>query len=167
MNGNASLERRILTALIAICLAVATSFAGGGFAATAAPPDDVHDVLTFEAGTWCPFALEIAVDGKAKAIEIGTGMLITTSPGLFATLTNLEKPANQVTMNITGSFRITTNPDNSVTYVVTGRNLLYDPIGVGLVLVRGNFTWTFGPDGNPLAALEGTGLVEDVCSMIE
>jgi hypothetical protein len=50
------------------------------------------------------FPLEIALSGKSKTIELSDDRFIFLSPGLEATLTNLDDPSNSLTLNITGSF---------------------------------------------------------------
>ena len=94
------------------------------------------------------------------------GNLIFTSPGLDATVTNLTDPTKQVTLNITGSFHVSPTSDGGSLFVVTGRNLLTDPIA-GVVLAVGNFSFAFDASGNltqPLTKQGGT--LTDLCALL-
>ena len=71
-----------------------------------------------------------------------------------------------MTLNITGIFHVTTEPDGDVVTVATGRNALLDPIA-GFVLTQGNFTYTFDADGNLIAPLSGRGRVTDICALVD
>jgi hypothetical protein len=94
-----------------------------------------------------------------------SGRFIFTSPGLKATLTNLDDPSKQVTLNITGAFHQTTEPDGSIVTVSTGRSLLGDP-QTGFVLAIGNFSFVFDGEGNLIQPLEGQGQLIDACALI-
>ena len=117
----------------------------------------------------CSFPIQLDLSGKAKTIELPDGSAIMTSPGLFVTVTNLDTPENQVTLNITGTFHETTNPENGeVTTVVSGRNLLLDP-EAGTVIAIGNFSFVFDAEGNLIQSFEdtdGKGQVIDVCALL-
>src|SRR5215216_3217036 len=70
----------------------------------------------------CSFPIQLDLSGKGKVITQPDGSRIITSPGLFVTVTNLDTPENQATLNITGTFHETTNPENGeVTTRITGR----------------------------------------------
>lgn len=113
----------------------------------------------------CDFPVLIAPSGKGKTIELPGGRTIFTSPGLKATLTNLDNPENQVTLNVTGSFHQTIQENGDVETVATGRSLLYDPVA-GLVLTNGRFTYVFDAEGNLIQPLNGKGQVTDVCNLL-
>ncbi len=90
-----------------------------------------------------------------------------TSPGLSATVTNLNDPTKQVTINITGSFHVSPTADGGQLFVVTGRNLLTDPFA-GVVLAIGNFSFAFDANGNltqPLKMQGGT--TTDLCDLLK
>ena len=103
--------------------------------------------------------------GKGKTIELRGDRSIITSPGLDATVTNLDNPSKRVTLNITGVFHQTTKGDGSLVAVVTGRNLLFDP-DAGFVLAIGRFSFVFDASGNLIQPLRGKGQLIDVCALI-
>ena len=53
-----------------------------------------------------------------------------------------------MTLNVTGSFHDTINPDGSITSVATGRSLLTDPVTEGLELVIGRLSYVTDAEGN-------------------
>ena len=133
--------------------------------AAANPPEDVDQSITIPAGGGCAFGVEIVLSGKGKTIELPGARLILTSPGLDATLTNLDDPSKQVTLNITGAFHQTTKQDGSVVTVSTGRSLLLDP-QAGFVLAIGHFSFVFDAGGNLIQPLAGKGRLIDACALI-
>jgi hypothetical protein len=115
----------------------------------------------------CAFPINIASQGKGKTIVFPKGNMIFTSPGLGATVTNLIDPTKQVTINITGSFHVSTTSDGGSLFVVTGRNLLTDPFA-GVVLAIGNFSFAFDANGNltqPLTMQAGT--LTNLCDLLK
>jgi hypothetical protein len=141
---------------------------------TAAPNDNSpvpvdEDPILIEPGAdfgSCAVDIEIVLHGKGKIIDFPKrNRVITTSPGLNATVTNLADPSKRVSLNITGAFHETTEPDGSVVTVYTGRNLLLDP-ELGLVLVIGNFTFTVEADGDMIGPVQQGGRLIDVCQML-
>jgi hypothetical protein len=125
-------------------------------------PDDPNPPLPGH----CSFPIQLDLSGKGKVITQPDGSAIITSPGLFVTVTNLDTPENQVTLNITGTFHETTNPENGeVTTRITGRNLPFDPVR-GVNLTKGNFSFVFDAEGNLLQSFEGKGQVIDVCELL-
>ena len=128
-------------------------------------PQDVNETVPLPPGTACPFEVELLLIGKTKTIEHRGDRSIITSPGLNATLTNLDNPSKQVTLNITGAFHETTKQDGSVVTVVTGRNLLLDP-DAGFVLAIGRFSFAFDASGNLIQPLNGKGQLIDACALI-
>ena len=113
----------------------------------------------------CSFPIQLDLSGKAKTIELPDGSAIMTSPGLFVTVTNLDTPENQVTLNITGTLHETTAENGDVTTRITGRNLPFDP-EAGVNLTIGNFSFVFDAEGNLLQSFEGKGQVIDVCALL-
>jgi hypothetical protein len=116
----------------------------------------------------CSFPIQLDLSGKAKTIELPDGSAIMTSPGLFVTVTNLDTPENQVTLNITGAAHQTTAENGDVTTKITGRNLPFDP-EAGVNLTIGNFSFVFDAEGNLLQSFEdtdGKGQVIDVCALL-
>lgn len=119
---------------------------------------------TFDDPGVCAFPLLIEFSGKAKTIELGEGRTIFTSPRLTTTITNLQNQ-NQETLGITGAFHQTILANGDVVFVVTGRNLLFDPFA-GLVLAIGRFSFVFDAEGNLIQPLEGTGRQVDICDLL-
>jgi hypothetical protein len=160
---------RLLVASL-VLLVCATVHRGQLSAQNGTPPGNVS--LTFDVNVGdpfgsCAFPIRISAQGKGKTIQLPSGNFISTSPGLDATVINLDDPTNQVTLNITGSFHVSTDPDGSTLFVVTGRNLLADPIA-GIVLAIGDFSFAFDAAGGliqPLTAQGGT--LVDVCALIQ
>ena len=115
----------------------------------------------------CSFPINISAQGKGKTIVLPKGNMIFTSPGLDATVTNLMDPAKKVDLVITGSFHVSPTSDGGSLFVVTGRNLLTDPLA-GVVLATGNFSFAFDANGNltqPLKMQGGT--ITDLCALLK
>jgi hypothetical protein len=133
------------------------------------PPKDPTAPPTSTASFGCTFPLFFEVTGKTKTIELPDGSFIVTSPGLYATVTNVVT-GEALTFNITGSTHGTPRPDDSgiVDYVITGRNLALDPFGV--FLNKGRFTYTLDEsDPNNIEIVtpqEGKGQAIDVCELL-
>ena len=117
----------------------------------------------------CSFPIQLDLSGKGKVITLPDGSAIITSPNLFVTVTNLDSPENQVTLNITGTIHQTTAANGDVTYRITGRNLPFDP-DAGVNLTIGNFNFVFDKNGNLIKSFEdtadGKGQVIDVCELL-
>lgn len=145
---------------------IALSLTMGLFLATAGakgPPTDVD--VTIPLDDVCSFPVLLELSGKAKTIELPGGRTIYTSPGLHGTVTNLDNPERQETLNITGTFHQEILASGDVRTVVTGRNLLTDP-EAGFVLARGKFSFVFDDEGNLVQPLAGKGRLADVCMLI-
>ena len=137
-------------------------------------PTDASQTFIIDAGDdtvlggSCAFNMRVDVSGKAKTIELPNGAFVFTSPGLDATITNLEN-GEQATFNVTGSFHQTTAENGDVTTRITGRNLPFDP-DEGVNLTIGNFSFVFDKDGNLIKSFAdppvGNGQVIDVCELL-
>jgi hypothetical protein len=158
---DASLHHRLIVCVLAVALAL-TMAVMLPRATSAAPPEpfDFTEVVEGE----CDFPVLLEVSGKEKVIEFDGNTLIT-APGLRATLTNLDEPTNQVTLNITGTVRVQEQANGDVVYVFRGRNLLYGP-DVDLILTIGRFTGTETAEGE-FSPLTGNGRIIDVCALLE
>lgn len=131
------------------------------------PPQDDTDP-TSPASFGCNFPVHIEATGKAKMIELPDGGFILTSPGLDATVTNVDT-GEAVTFNVTGStFASAPDENGIVDYVITGRNLAFDP--AGLFLNEGRFTFSLDEsDPNNIRIVtpqEGKGQAIDVCALL-
>jgi|SRR5215204_55089 len=154
-------------ALLALSLAPVVQAQGQGGA-----PKDVDETLfPIEPGAFpgtCDFTVGLEQSGKGKTIMLPDDKgLILTSPGLDATLTNLDNPEHpQETYNITGSVHVSTDPETGdVTTVLTGRNLAIDP-EAGFVIAVGDFSFVFNEQGELIQPLEGSGQLIDVCEAL-
>jgi hypothetical protein len=141
------------------------------------PPEDVNpdsEPIFINAGDntllggSCAFDMRLDLSGKAKTIELPNGAFVFTSPGLDATITNLEN-GEQATFNITGAFHQTTAENGDVTFRITGRNLPFDP-DEGVNLTIGNFSFVFDENGTLIKSFAdppvGNGQVIDVCALL-
>jgi hypothetical protein len=129
-------------------------------------PDDVADSFPVEG--ICAFPVLVELRGKAKAIALPGGSTLFTSPGLTATLTNLDDPSKQETLGITGAIRETALENGDVELVFTGRNLIidFDPVA-GFVITAGQFSVAFDAGFNVTRPLSGNGRVINVCTLLE
>jgi hypothetical protein len=125
-------------------------------------PTDVD--VSFTGEGFCTFAVLFHFTGKTKTIELPGPRTIITAPKAVATLTNLDNQ-QQETFGITGAFHQETLTNGDLVTVVTGRNLLFDPIA-GLVLAIGRFSFVFDAQGNLIQPLQGKGQLIDVCDLL-
>jgi hypothetical protein len=134
-------------------------------AVAAGAPTEV-DPTPFEipAGVFCDFAFRVDPAGKSKAIALPDERMIFLSPGLTWTLTNLDTQ-KQVTFRIPGAFHVDTLENGDVVTVVTGRNILGDPIA-GLVLAMGHFSFVFDNTGTLIQPLQGNGRLLALCELL-
>jgi hypothetical protein len=156
--------KKMFRSVLAV-LALGLAFGRLSVAAPNRPQDVDQTPILLPAGVGCAFGVEIVPSGKTKTIELPGDRLILTSPGLDATLTNLDDPSKQVTLNITGAAHQTIEGDGSVVTVVTGRNLQLDP-QAGFVLAIGHFSFVFDAGGNLIQPLAGKGRLIDACVLI-
>jgi hypothetical protein len=145
-------------------------FPGELSAQNGTPPQNVTSSMDVFPGAEfgsCTFPINVSSQGKGKTIVLPKGNLIFTSPGLDAVVTNLTDPTKQVTLNITGSFHVSTTPDGGSLFVVTGRNLLTDPFA-GVVLAVGNFSFAFDANGKLTQPLKMQGgHLTNLCELIK
>lgn len=158
---------RIRSALFVVLGLMATNLPLLGQNPNGGPPEDATGGEAIELPTGCTsFPISISVvRGKLKEIILGDRSIFI-APGQQATITNLDEPTKQVTLNITGSFHVTTMADGSQVYQVTGRNLLWGGTLETLTLTLGDFTFTLDSKGNETKRLDGNGQRLDVCAMI-
>ena len=91
--------------------------------------------------------------------------MIITSPGAFATVTNLSN-GEQATFNVTGSSHKSILENGNVKTVMTGRNLALDPVA-GTFVSMGHFTFVNNPsDTVNVIPVSGTGRMIDVCALL-
>jgi hypothetical protein len=152
-----------LSVILALTMAASAAFAQGG------PPEPVDETpFLIEANDprfpgACDFPVELVQSGKSKEIVRPNGDVLTTSPSLDATLTNVDT-GEQVTFNITGTVLRTTLENGDVKTVFRGRNLGIDPVA-GMVIAIGRFSFIFSDD-ILVQPLEGKGRLIDVCEVL-
>lgn len=113
----------------------------------------------------CSFPMQLDVSGKTKTIYQGNGGMIITSPGAFATVTNLAN-GERATFNITGSVHKSTLANGNVKTVMTGRNFALDPVA-GTFVSMGRFTFVNNPtDTQNIIPVSGKGRMIDVCALL-
>ena len=105
------------------------------------------------------------MSGKGQTVALPGDRFIFTSPGLTATLTNLDH-GNQETLNITGALHQSTLANGDVETVSTGMSILGDP-EAGFVVAIGNFSYVFDKKGKLVQPLSGEGQLIDVCEALE
>ncbi len=159
--------KRIVVAAVSVILAliVAVPIAG---AARQEPPFPVEQNFVLEPGAVfgnCDFPIQFELSGKGQTLALPGDRFIFTSPGLTATLTNLDN-GNQETFNITGAFHQSTLENGDVVTVSTGRSILGDP-EAGFVVAIGNFSYVFDKKGKLVQPLSGEGQLIDVCEALE
>lgn len=125
-----------IAAMLFPSILLAPALAGGS------PPVTVTTSVDLPANFFrpgaCLFPIRVDQSGKAGIITLPNARFIFTSPGLVVTVTNLSDPTKLVTLVATGAFHQATAADGSVTTVVTGRNVLGDPVA-GFVVAIGTF----------------------------
>ena len=165
-----------LIALLALALAAPAVLAqGNGGAPTGGvisegvlPAQDPNAPDTDLASLGCDFDLGYLVTGKTKTITKHDGETIVIAPGQNATLTNIES-GETVTYNVTGVlFGSAPDQNDVVYYVMTGRNVGFDPAGTFLNIGRFTFaldttTGELHPIVEPQA---GKGQAIDICEVL-
>jgi hypothetical protein len=161
---------RIALAVVATSAVLAGAILPARPVAGGSPPEPVSGSLDLPADAFrpgaCPFPINIEQAGKAGTIALPGGRYIFTSPHLTITVKNLSDPTKIVTLVAPGAFHQTTAADGTVTTVVTGRNVLGDPVA-GFVLAIGTFSFATDAQGNLLQSLDGKGQLIDICALIE
>ena len=112
-------RRLALTLFVAALMSLLT-----GQLSTAFTPVDENPIVIETGAEFgsCAVDIEIVVHGKGKEITFPKrNRVITSSPGLTATVTNLPDPSKQVSLKVTGAFHIATEPDDRAVTVFTGR----------------------------------------------
>jgi hypothetical protein len=113
----------------------------------------------------CDFPMQLEISGKTKTIHQVNGGVIITSPGAFATITNLAN-GKHATFNITGSAHKSALENGNVKTVMTGRNFAIDPVA-GTVITIGRFSFVNDPnDTTNVVPVSGKGRMIDVCALL-
>jgi hypothetical protein len=152
--------------LLAACLILAAlgppaaelSRAGNGH-----PPSPFTQTVTFPG--ICGFDVQATITGKEGVINHPGGGMIVTGPATFGTFTNLSDPTKNVTLSMTGVFHISSDQDGNTIVKVTGRGVAEDP-SFGLLLLIGEHTLVFDPQGNIISGPTGNGQIINICQLI-
>jgi len=160
--------KRILLMMVGILLALVVAAPMVSAQSNGGKPTHVdEEPIDLDSGAVfgnCDFPVRLEYSGKAKTLQLPGERFIFTSPGLTATLTNVDS-GKQETVVITGAFHQTTLENGNVVTEATGRNLLGDP-EAGFVIAVGNFSYAFDAEGNLIQPLEGEGQLIDVCTLL-
>jgi hypothetical protein len=158
-KGGHIMRRFIATAIISVLGAAMPAEC----AAAGEPPTSAD--ATFTQTGLCTFPVLFELSGKAKTIMLPGGRTLMTSPGLHATLTNVDAPENTETFVITSAFHMSVLDNGDMVTVTTGRSLLFDPVA-GFVLAIGRFSFVFDAQNNLVQPLSGEGQLIDVCELL-
>lgn len=154
--------------LIAACLALTALGPSAAVLSRAdsgrgSPPGGINQTFTLRGV--CGFDVQVVVTGRSGVINLPSGGLILTGPDLYGTFTNLSDPTKTVTLNITGSGRISFDQNGDVVAMESGRNAVWDP-SLGLLLLVGDFTLVYDSNGNLISGPTGNGQITDICALI-
>ncbi len=115
----------------------------------------------------CDFPFSLDLSGKGKTIELPDGSLILTSPGLDVTVTNLDKPENQATFNITGSVhQRSTSGERERRDGDDWQELRHRSGGWHHGCNRDGISFVFDANGNLIQPQTGKGQRIDVCELL-
>lgn len=133
-------------------------------AATAAPPD--REPLLLEDGELegaCPFLVGIEILANKEYVTFFSDGRILVTGKLFVRLTNAEKPANTITLNISGAAIITSSER------WLGRNLIFlfpgDVGGPDMLLTTGRVDIVRAEDGS-IVEFTNRAPVRNVCAAL-
>jgi hypothetical protein len=115
---------------------------------------------TFTVRNACDFPIRFEASGSLKTIVLPGDRTIVTAPGTTVTLTNLDEPEKQITVSVTASEHLTTQPDGRRVNVITGRILSWPP----LELLVGQHTFLVNRQGRETEMLRSEGQVIDLCA---
>ena len=102
---------------------------------------------------------------RQGVISLPSGGIIVTGPATFGTFTNLSDPTKNVTLSMTGVFHVSSDQNGNTIVKVTGRGVAEDP-SFGLLLLVGEFTLVFDPQGNIISGPTGNGQIINICQLI-
>jgi hypothetical protein len=154
----------LATCLILAALGPPAADLSRGASLNGSPPVPFNP--TFTVSGICAFDVQVTATGKIKTITLPGGRFIFTAPSLYATFTNLSDPTKSVTLNLTGSEHLSVDANGNTIETLTGRNGFFDP-STGILLLVGNFTVVFDPNGNLIQGPTGNGQVTQVCDLID
>lgn len=163
--------KSICTNLVAVATLFALQASGQAFAKQLPPTsvDTTPFIIAANSAFYaCAFDLQVQYNGKGGSLALPGGRFtsVAISPGFTATLTNVQKQENSLTVSLTGTIRTSVDSYGITTYMATGRNLLGDPT-TGLVVAIGDFSFAFDSSGRLVKTLSGTGRLLPVCPMVE
>jgi hypothetical protein len=157
-------HRRTLVFVLAVAfgliLVFALSRASLADSPNGVPPEPFEDDHVEDA---CPdFQGRFQESGKVKVIELSDGREIVTAPGVHITLTNVEEPENQITVNFNSAWHFTPLDNDEFLFVATGP-LLLRPL---LHLLRGRFVARVDSAGEIIEIVSFKGNDIDLCARL-
>ena len=155
------MRRRFVVAALAPLLVAGFAHAGGS------PPTDASFTFDIPAGAGCDFPVNWTLTGKGAVISLPGDRYIVTAPQQTIVVTNLDAPANSVTLVVTSAFHESTDENGDLVIVTTGRSIIGDPIANTMVFAVGTFSFRVDPVNGALLDLSGKGQMSDVCAMIQ
>lgn len=152
--------RRVLMAVVVVGLLAAGAWASPHASAQPEPPVPISGSFTLE--DICAFDVRIDFDGKAGVVVLPNGTVIVTSPGLKATVTNLED-GNQVSLSIPGP--VSMLPSGEAVFLgpsLVIRSAQFGDNTEALVYTTGRFTFLAGR----VPPFSGVGRLTDICAAL-
>ena len=154
---------RTLVFVLAVAFGLALVF-GLGRASSAASPNGVPpenfevDMVVKNA---CDFAVHFEGSGKIKEIQKPDGGTLVPAPGSAITLTNVEEPANQVTVHNDAAWKYTPLPNGETLVEIPGSVISWPP----LQLLVGRHTYLIDSKGNE-TLVSSAGQEIDLCASL-
>lgn len=136
----------------------------GAGPAIAAPPDRLDPGFFF---VDCPDTkLRVDYTGKAKTIVHPNGQVVSLSPGLKITVTNVSDTSRTASYTVTGTVRSETLENGSTLYTATGRNFITRPLIKGVYITSGKTTFINDAAGVEEVPFSEPGNVIDLCETL-
>ncbi|HEX5723297.1 MAG TPA: hypothetical protein VFZ06_11195 [Acidimicrobiia bacterium] len=163
------MRRALVIGVLASLLSMLTAAPASAERPEVSPPESVEFDELFSAGFPCTFPMGAHLEGKQGAI-LFEDRAILTSPGLSATLTNLES-GSTVALIIPGAFHDTILSDTRIQTKAVGRSILFGFFDgqPGMFLTMGKivFQWDVtDPLSFDVIESESPGTMIDVCEML-
>jgi hypothetical protein len=129
------------------------------------PPSPIDFTEIFPGGVFCDFDVQVDVSGRQGVINLPSGGLILIEPA-SVTFTNLSYPTKSVTLHLGGAFNISFDQNGDTIYnMAAGRSAFIVP-SFGFLLLVGDFTLVFDPNGNLIQGPTGNGQITNICDLI-
>jgi hypothetical protein len=169
MKNQPTKSKSTIIYILAACLVLAVlgppaaELAHGQGSGRGSPPTPV-DVTLILPGI-CGFDVQVEIRGMQGAISLPGGNFLVTSPGQFATFTNLSNPSKSMTLNVAGPGMVSTDENGNTIIEAHGHWGFFGP-SLGIELVIGDFEVVLDKNGNVIQGTTGNGKIIDVCELI-